>query len=1736
MKLRSAIFFFAVILCILLFGVSAYAAASVDSNGDTYDDNDFAQLQAFLDAPSTVSGSSNGVILNSGYVSTDPTTWMGVTWNADAIKRVTDIDWYEYYSLNGNLNLSGLEALTSAEIGVNSIDSLSVTGDTALTYLGTSSNRLGSLDVSTLSSLTDLYIQSNYHFSSIDLSGNAALQHFSCAVNDIVTLDLTSNTGLLTLDCRSNDITSLSLNGLNVLTDLNCSYNNLSTLDISTNLSLETVNVTSNSLSSLNVTPLSSLTTLDSNSNSLGTLDLTNNTALDSLSCSGNGLSSLDLSQNTALTYLLCTYNPFGTLNLTANTALEYLYANECQLNTLSLSTNTNLIQLFASTNNFSSLDVTQNTNLEQLRVSDNSISSLDLSNNSALEYLDIENNDLSSLNTSSSPNLSSIYAANNQLTSAVVSGSGALSTLALNNNLLTSIDLTSNTNLRTLRLNDNDLTAINLTNNTLLDYVYLQNNSISVLDASANTSLDVLQALGNTLNYFDIVITGTPVSIDARGLGTISVLYNIAASSFYTIATPNPTYDFDNWTDASSTVLSTNTTYHINLAEATEIYANFTAGVIFDENGGDTPSVPAYSLAGPGDLVTEPATDPIYTGLTFEGWYTEPFAGVAWNFASDVVPPSGILTLYAHWSGDFTVSFNGNGGAPVPADETVAYNTTFSEPATVPARTGYDFGGWCTDSGGTIHWDFASDVVLHNMTLYADWNPKAYTVYFNENGGSTLPYPTSRVVYFGELVPYVTIEPELAGYVIEGWYTESTCINQWDFAADTVTGNMTLYVKWIAGEYIVTFNSPGATTPANPATMSFSYEDLISPLPTPPTRSGYVFDTWYLEPGLVTPVNFATYLVTEDTDLYAGWIPDTFTVTFHRNGGDTDPIPTTMDVDYDSVIPSQPTAPTRAGYIMDAWCTDWAGLHPWNFATDHVMGTLDLYARWVETHTVTFNNNGGSTQASPQTMEVADGHTISPEPIPPLRTGYTFSGWYTTSGATTAWDFATNVVTGDTTLYAGWTQNSYTVTFNNNGGDTPAVPATMSVLYNSLIPSEPTPPTLAGYLFEAWYRDAAATILWDFDTNVVTGNLTLYAGYSEYYTVTFDENGGSVPPSPTTIDVVEGQTIDTLPTSPIWGGYQFNGWYTDAAATIPWDFDTDIVTSDMTLYAGWSSICTVIFDQNGGETAAIPNNKQTLIGGTVTPPSISPTRTGYVFSGWYTTPDAVTLWNFSSPINSNMTLYAGWTGVEYTVTFNENGGDSLAVPGSMQVPYGSLISPQPLPPTRTGYVFRGWFTTSTATTAWNFATDIVTSNTTLYAGWSASHTVVFSSNGGDNAAVPSSMTVMTGELISPQPLPPTRLGYTFSGWYIDSGATVAFDITTNVVTGDMILYAGWAVNTFTVTFDENGGDTAAYPSVMTVQYGSLISPEPADPGLAGYAFAGWFTDASTTTEWDFDMDVVVGDITLYASYVPLVTVTFNRNGGDTDAVPSSLDVGIGLTIDSMPTPPTRDGYAFVGWFTDAALTTMWGPSADTVSGAMTLYAGWTDIMRVVTFDANGGIASGTVETYSVPNGSLVVLVPEDPTRNGYVFEGWYADAAGTTPWDFATDTVTHDTVLYAIWSAALALDVSPSSGDIYEDGRIEILPNIRGGTWVYDDTYLSVSVTSTGAIFTGLREGETTVTYTVNGQTVQFVITISASELPSTGQSYTLLFVLAGLFAALATAILCIIASEKRRRSAQRG
>ncbi|MFL0270043.1 leucine-rich repeat protein [Candidatus Clostridium radicumherbarum] len=227
--------------------------------------------------------------------------------------------------------------------------------------------------------------------------------------------------------------------------------------------------------------------------------------------------------------------------------------------------------------------------------------------------------------------------------------------------------------------------------------------------------------------------------------------------------------------------------------------------------------------------------------------------------------------------------------------------------------------------------------------------------------------------------------------------------------------------------------------------------------------------------------------------------------------------------------------------------------------------------------YTVSFNSEGGSVVGSVQ----ADNDTLITAPIEPTKAGYTFAGWYKEAEYVNAWNFGTDKVTADITLFAKWTADqvieqptsNYTVTFDSEGG---SFVGSVQAENDTLI-TAPTEPTKAGYTFAGWYKEAEYVNAWNFGTDKVTTDITLYAKWTAdqiieqpaiNYTVTFDSEGGSAVGSVQ----ADNDTLITAPIEPTKSGYTFAGWYKEAECLNAWNFGTDKVTTNVTLYAKWTA------------------------------------------------------------------------------------------------------------------------------------------------------------------------------------------------------------------------------------------------------------------------------------------------------------------------------------------------------------------------------------------------------------------------------------------------------------------------------------------------------------------------------------------------------------------------------------
>ena len=304
---------------------------------------------------------------------------------------------------------------------------------------------------------------------------------------------------------------------------------------------------------------------------------------------------------------------------------------------------------------------------------------------------------------------------------------------------------------------------------------------------------------------------------------------------------------------------------------------------------------------------------------------------------------------------------------------------------------------------------------------------------------------------------------------------------------------------------------------------------------------------------------------------------------------------------------------------------------------------------------------------------------------------------------------------------------------------------------------------------------------------------------------------------------------------------------------------------------------------------------------GLATCPDALGDKTGYTFGGWERA--GGTAWDFTKDtVTENITLYAKWIPHTYAVTFDSTGGSEV-IEKTMDVTYGEPLGDMPVP-RREGYVFLGWYDAIVGGKCYGGSDGNGTSaydkdeNITLYAQWMEAPdcTVRFETDGGTMTG-PTEVLHKTNTPIA-KPDNPTKPGYTFTGWYTDLTYTQLWNFD-DWVTGEMMLYAGWKVNRYTITFDTAGGSKI---DSITQDYGTAITT-PANPTREGYTFIGWNREVPETMPAE--------NVTITAQWkINQYTITFDTAGGSEI---DSITQDYGTTI-ATPANPTREGYTFMGW------------------------------------------------------------------------------------------------------------------------------------------------------------------------------------------------------------------------------
>jgi uncharacterized repeat protein (TIGR02543 family) len=615
-------------------------------------------------------------------------------------------------------------------------------------------------------------------------------------------------------------------------------------------------------------------------------------------------------------------------------------------------------------------------------------------------------------------------------------------------------------------------------------------------------------------------------------------------------------------------------------------------------------------------------------------------------------------------------------------------------------------------------------------------------------------------------------------------------------------------------------------------------------------------------------------------------------------------------------------------------------------------------------------------------------------------------------------------------------------------------------------------------------------------------------------YTVTFDKNTDEVVTGmPTTQQVAEGGKV-TKPSNPVLYGYYVAAWSTDRAGVSPWDFATDTVMADMTLFAQWEPLDEVDLGEftvwgDGGKGAShsgwASNGYDSIetdldievllsaeylvleltgkpVGGVqIAWQGIGP---GVEKSDWFQldvlqnngnpNPERGTSWDaennlliiqlslalngtrsgtydptsygkFMSCTSGAKILIGYWSGSpsglpslgiqsawllvrpinesdKVTVTFDTNGGEPEIDP--IEVTKGFTMNTQyPADPEKEDYAFGGWFIDVEDPDTQYFSDTQVNTNITLVAKWLDLIIVTFDSDGGSAVA-----DVKVGEgqsMGSKFPAAPTKAGFVFDGWYLSTDAAYENEIKNNTPIDEAVtLKAKWLTE-ITVTFNLDSGTLASLPGSVKIGQGrSLGSQFPGNPTKTGWKFDGWYVgdvkySASTP---------ITATVELKAVYIKLHTVTFKAEVADATAL-KTVTIEDGETLAAADYPednPSKDGHSFGGWYasTDTSFKTRYDDAdpAIVITADIILVAKFTALQNAVTILFKISADDADADAYAriqVESGdSIGTNFPRKPSKGYSIFTGW---KNGTT--DFtATTPVTANITVVAQWNDPLVI------------------------------------------------------------------------------------------------------------------
>ncbi len=657
----------------------------------------------------------------------------------------------------------------------------------------------------------------------------------------------------------------------------------------------------------------------------------------------------------------------------------------------------------------------------------------------------------------------------------------------------------------------------------------------------------------------------------------------------------------------------------------------------------------------------------------------------------------------------------------------------------------------------------------------------------------------------------------------------------------------------------------------------------------------------------------------------------------------------------------------TKTGYDVSEWKAEGITISEdgkFTMPAHHVFFEATLT---IKSYTLTFVADGKTVGTRGYTMETT---TITP-PAVPEKEGYTG-----------VWEKYNLSDLGNKTVNAVYTVNSYTITFDSDGGS--SVDA-VTQNYGTTV-SAPSEPTKTGYTFQHWALDGEK---YNFGS-MPAKNITLTAVWKiNSYTVKYLVDGKALEQYPNkTYDYNSEVTVSEAYTKT---GYTVSEWKAEGITVTGGKFfmPAGDVTFNATSTANKYTL-TINFVYEDGTKAGESDITECTYG-------MSYSRWAIKLDGYTATPYSIV--TGSMPAN-DLTVTVTYKINQYTITFNSDGGSDVA---NITDDYKKTVT-APENPVKTGYTFQYWTLDGTEYT---FST-MPAKNITLKAAWKINqYTIAFDSDGGSEVE---DITANYNAGIT-APEKPTKTGYTFQYW-VEKDSNVKYGIPAYMPADNVSLKAVWMINTYTVKFMNEGTEL----QTITVEHGkapvySGKAPEKAQTSDNYYNFKGWSVSAEGTETVALTDVKITGDVTYYAHFeeVPLsssYTVTYKVDNEVIETV--KYVSGTEVTLRDVY---VKTGYD-VGEWTTADTVTITGGKFTMPANDVTFTATSTVKTYKVTFIVDKKESS---EMYAYGTPAAGIEQPKDLTKEAtaqyeYLFSGW----------DKEITTVTGDVTYTAAFTGVL--------------------------------------------------------------------------------------------------------------------